>query len=82
MLINSEIILKIFLNYIGIILEYLDARDMKLSDMKLPTLDSPLRDESNKLLIIKIGSQDAEIYHLKFYFRDFEFGIFEALITK
>jgi len=27
---------------------------MKLPDMKLPTLDSPLWDKSNKLLIIKI----------------------------
>ena len=48
-LICSEIIPKIFLIYIGIILEYLDVRDMKLPDMKLLTLDSPLWGESNKL---------------------------------
>lgn len=82
MLIDSEIILKIFLDYIGIILEYLDARDMKLPDMKLLTLDSPLWDKSNKLLIIKIESQDTEIYQLKFYFKYFEFGVFETSIIR
>jgi hypothetical protein len=55
---------------------------MDARDMKLPTLDSPLGDESNKLLIIKIESQDAEIYQLKVYCRNSEFWLFEALIMR